>query len=128
MRQRRAAQFHQWLHQGTDAVPADFIGVRQDDRLRPEHHSVLLAHMNAQIEALKSGRLETDSARTNRGNKPANVLWLDRLTPFNLGQLLALYEHKVFCQGVLWGLNSFDQFGVELGKKLAKEILDRENR
>ncbi len=115
--------FHQWLHQGTGTVLADFIGIRQDDMVRPEHHAVLLAHMRAQIEALKSGRSEADPARTNQGNKPSNVIWLEKLCPFNLGQLLALYEHKIFCQGILWGLNSFDQFGVELGKKLAKEFL-----
>jgi len=118
--------FHQWLHQGTQAIPADFIGIRHDDRGRAEHHDVLLAHMKAQIAALQSGRTNADPARVNPGNKPTNVLWLDRLDPYHLGQLLALYEHKVFCQGVLWGLNSFDQFGVELGKQLAKEILDKQ--
>ncbi|MGE4351714.1 MAG: glucose-6-phosphate isomerase [Bdellovibrionales bacterium] len=115
--------FHQWLHQGTSMVPADFIGVRQDDMNRPEHHKVLLAHMNAQIEALKSGVQEADPARTNPGNKPTSVYWLDRLEPYALGALLAFYEHKIFTQGLLWGLNSFDQFGVELGKKLAKKNL-----
>ena len=104
-------------------VPADFIGVRHDDMSMPEHHKVLLAHMGAQIQALKSGRIEADPARTNPGNKPATVIWLDQLNPRNLGALLAFYEHKVFVQGVIWGLNSFDQFGVELGKKLANERL-----
>ncbi len=118
--------FHQWLHQGSSVIPADFIGVRSDDLARAEHHGVLLAHMKAQVEALKSGSQEQDPARTNPGNKPSTVIWLDKLCPFGLGQLLALYEHKVFCQGVLWGLNSFDQFGVELGKKLAKAFLDKE--
>lgn len=119
--------FHQWLHQGTQPIPADFIGVRQDDRGRPEHHAVLQAHMMAQIEALKSGRTDPDPARVNPGNKPSTVLWLAALDPLTLGQLLALYEHKIFCQGLVWGLNSFDQFGVELGKKLAQEILDKQN-
>lgn len=117
--------FHQWLHQGPGLVLADFIGVKQDDMNRPEHHAVLHAHMKAQIEALKSGRQERDLARTNPGNKPSSVIWLDRLDPYHLGLLLALYEHKVFVQGVLWGLNSFDQFGVELGKKLAAEMLQQ---
>ena len=119
--------FHQWLHQGTGLVPADFIGVRNDDMNRPEHHVVLCAHMLAQVEALKSGRQERDSARTNPGNKPTMVCWMERLDPFTLGALLAFYEHKVFVQGVIWGVNSFDQFGVELGKKLANERLKATN-
>jgi len=119
--------FHQWLHQGSGFVPADFIGVRYDDMKRPEHHAVLLAHMEAQIEALKSGRVESDPARTNPGNKPTTVLWMDRLDAKNLGALLAFYEHKVFVQGLIWGVNSFDQFGVELGKKLANERLKAGN-
>ncbi|MDD3182151.1 MAG: glucose-6-phosphate isomerase [Alphaproteobacteria bacterium] len=118
--------FHQWLHQGSSFVPADFIGVRQDDMHRPEHHAVLLAHMQAQVEALMSGRQDPDPARTNPGNKPTSVYWLETLDPYTLGVLLALYEHKVFVQGVIWGINSFDQFGVELGKKLANERLKRE--
>ncbi len=115
--------FHQWLHQGTDIIPADFIGVKHDDLRFAEHHEVLLAHMSAQIEALHAGRADQAPARANAGGRPSTVLWLERLDPYHLGLLLALYEHKVFCQGVLWGINSFDQFGVELGKKLAQEIL-----
>ncbi|MFA6279505.1 MAG: glucose-6-phosphate isomerase [Bdellovibrionales bacterium] len=115
--------FHQWLHQGTGRVAAEFIGVRHDDMSRPDHAAVLQAHMMAQIEALKSGRVDADPARTNAGNKPSTVLWMSRLDPYHLGLLLALYEHKVFVQGVLWDINSFDQFGVELGKKLAGELL-----
>jgi len=115
--------FHQWLHQGTGIAPADFIGVRHDDMNRPEHHKVLLAHMQAQIDALQSGRQESDPARTNPGNKPTTVIWLDRQDAYGLGALLAFYEHKVFVQGILWDINSFDQFGVELGKKLANELL-----
>lgn len=117
--------FHQWLHQGSGFVPADFIGVRSDDMNRPEHHAVLCAHMMAQVEALKSGRQERDPARTNPGNKPSCVYWMERLEPFTLGALLAFYEHKVFVQGAIWDLNSFDQFGVELGKKLANERLKK---
>ncbi len=115
--------FHQWLHQGTGRVAAEFIGVRHDDRNRPDHALILHAHMMAQVEALKSGRVADDPARTNAGNKPATVLWLERLDPYHLGALVALYEHKVFVQGSLWDINSFDQFGVELGKALASEIL-----
>ncbi len=115
--------FHQWLHQGPCRVWAEFIGVRQDDLNEPEAHDVLLAHMNAQMAALADGRTAQDPARENPGGKPLLALWLDAPAPYNLGLLLALYEHKVFCQGVLWGVNSFDQFGVELGKRLAQEIL-----
>ena len=115
--------FHQWLHQGTGLVLADFIGVRQDDQNRPDHHKILWAHMKAQIKALSFGEKQVDPARTNAGNKPSEVLTLERLDPENLGCLLALYEHKIFVQGVLWGINSFDQFGVELGKKLAMASL-----
>ena len=115
--------FHQWLHQGSAMVPVDFIGIREDDMNMPEHHAVLLAHLEGQMLALRSGRKDKDPARTNPGNKPAIAYWLDRLEPFSLGALLALYEHKVFVQGVVWGLNSFDQFGVELGKVLANECL-----
>lgn len=116
--------FHQWLHQGPSLVCADFIGIRRDERAENEHHIVLCAHMQAQIKALQSGRVGKDAARTNPGNKPSNTIWLERLSPMNLGALLALYEHKVFVLGVLWGINSFDQFGVELGKQLAGEILE----
>jgi glucose-6-phosphate isomerase len=118
--------FHQWLHQGTDITPADFIGVREDDLNRLEHHRALLANMEAQAEALKLGRQADDPRRTNPGNRPSTLLWLDRLDPRGLGLLLALYEHKVFVQGVVWGINSFDQWGVELGKALAKEAMLRD--
>ena len=115
--------FHQWLHQGTDVTPADFIGILEDDLAEPEHHRVLLANLQAQAEALKLGREGKDAQRTNPGNRPSTLLWLDRLDPRSLGLLIALYEHKVFVQGVIWGINSFDQWGVELGKALAKEAL-----
>ena len=115
--------FHQWLHQGTDLTPSDFIGIRQDDLGQPEHHAALLANLKAQAEALMQGREEPESCRSNPGNKPATLIWLDRLAPRDLGMLLALYEHKVFVQGIVWEINSFDQFGVELGKKLARKAL-----
>jgi glucose-6-phosphate isomerase len=115
--------FHQWLHQGTDVTPVDFIGIREDDLNQPEHHRVMLANMKAQAEALMQGRQADDPHRANPGNRPSTLLWLDRLDPRSLGLLIALYEHKVFVQGVIWGINSFDQWGVELGKVLAKEAL-----
>lgn len=115
--------FHQWLHQGTDVTPCDFIGIYEDEFALPEHHRALLANLAAQAEALKLGRAHDDPRRANPGNRPSTLLWLDRLDPRTLGLLIALYEHKVFVQGVLWGVNSFDQFGVELGKALAKEVM-----
>lgn len=119
--------FHQWLHQGTAVIPSDFIGVEEDSLGLREHHDVLTAHMNAQIEALLSGSADQNPAKANPGNKPSNVIRLEKLTPYCLGLLLALYEHKVFCQGILWGINSFDQFGVELGKRLARDLLVKKN-
>jgi glucose-6-phosphate isomerase len=115
--------FHQWLHQGTDITPADFIGVREDDLAQPEHHRILLANLAAQTQALMEGRQESDPHKCNPGNRPSVTLWIDKLDPHHLGLLLALYEHKVFTQGVVWNVNSFDQWGVELGKKLAKKAL-----
>ena len=115
--------FHQWLHQGTDATPTDFIGVRHDALNRPAHHAALLANLVAQTEALRLGRQDADAGRVNPGNRPSTTLWLDKLDPHSLGMLLALYEHKVFVQGIIWNINSFDQWGVELGKKLAAEAL-----
>jgi glucose-6-phosphate isomerase len=115
--------FHQWLHQGTDLVLAEFIGVRQDGEGAPEHHQVLRANLQAQAEALALGSDHADPHRCNPGNRPSLTLWLDRLDPYHLGLLLALYEHKVFVQGVVWDINSFDQFGVELGKRLAQQKL-----
>jgi glucose-6-phosphate isomerase len=115
--------FHQWLHQGTDIIPVDFIGIRADASGRPEHHRALLANLTAQAEALLRGRAMEMPARTNPGNRPSTIIWMDRLDPQRFGALLALYEHKVFVEGVIWGINSFDQWGVELGKKLAAEAM-----
>ena len=111
--------FHQLLHQGTQVVPADFIDVGED--------AVLSANLQAQADALAQG---TDDPKLPPhtqypGNRPSSVLHLERLEPRNLGRLIALYEHKVFTQGVVWNINSFDQWGVELGKALAKRILSR---
>lgn len=135
--------FFQWLHQGTSAgkyggAPVDFVAVLKDHTNRPDHHAALLANCFAQSEALMLGKSETivradlgarediDSLapqKTFSGNRPSTTITLDDLSPFALGHLIALYEHKVFVQGVIWNVNSFDQWGVELGKVLAKTIL-----
>jgi glucose-6-phosphate isomerase len=127
--------FYQLLHQGTKLVPADFIGF-----LRPvdgplEHHDLLMANFIAQTEALAFGRTVEEVVaagvpahqvqhRVFPGNRPTNTLLGHSMTPFVLGQLVALYEHKVFTQGAIWGINSFDQWGVELGKVLATRIAE----
>lgn len=118
--------FFQLLHQGTHLVPVDFIGIGEDGLSSPEHHRVLLANMIAQSAALMEGRKsgKLPPWRNFPGNRPSNVLLLDRLTPETFGALIALYEHKVFVQGSLWNINSFDQWGVELGKELAQRLLD----
>lgn len=114
--------FHQWLHQGTGLTLAEFIGVKQDGEQAPEHHRAMLANLQAQAEAMAFGADNPDPHRCNPGNRPSLMLWLERLDPYHLGLLLALYEHKVFVQGIVWGINSFDQFGVELGKRLAQRM------
>ncbi len=131
--------FHQLLHQGTTIVPADFIVFAEPDHDNEEfagveaHHDLLVANCFAQAEALAFGRTaeevaadEPDPAlvshRTFPGNRPSTMIMAPSLTPSVLGQLVALYEHQVFTQGVVWGLNSFDQWGVELGKVLASAI------
>jgi glucose-6-phosphate isomerase len=133
--------YFQLLHQGTDVTPVDFIAALKPSHGLPGHHSVLLANCFAQSEAFMKGKTadevraemsaqglpaaEMDALiphRTFPGNRPSNTILMDALTPSTLGALIALYEHKVFVQGVLWGNNSFDQWGVELGKVLAKNI------
>ncbi|MBU1394731.1 MAG: glucose-6-phosphate isomerase [Gammaproteobacteria bacterium] len=124
--------FYQLLHQGTRLVPADFIvSVEPHDDLQA-HHDILLANFLAQTEALMRGRtLDETQAQTSQfvqhkvfdGNHPSNAILLQTLTPHALGMLVALYEHKIFVQGVIWNLNSYDQWGVELGKQLARRIL-----
>jgi glucose-6-phosphate isomerase len=129
--------FFQLLHQGTRLVPVDFILPLRNPHSPPGHHDMLVANCLAQAEALMNGRrvasVEDGSApadidlalhRATPGNQPSNLLLFDALTPHTLGALLALYEHKTFVQGVLWEINSFDQWGVELGKELAQTILD----
>jgi len=126
--------FFQLLHQGTKLVPCDFIGFCRSLNPLEGHHDLLVANLLAQTQALAFGKTEAEVRaegesealaphRTFPGNRPSNTLLLEVLTPHALGALVALYEHKVFAQGVLWQVNSFDQWGVELGKALAKRIL-----
>lgn len=117
--------FFQMIHQGPDVIPCDFIAVARPDHPFAAHHDVLLANMVAQADALALGRAHRDPARHFPGGRPSTVILIDRLDPRHLGRLLALYEHKIFVQGVVWGINSFDQFGVELGKEMANDILKR---
>jgi glucose-6-phosphate isomerase len=115
--------FHQCLHQGSTIIPADFIVASYDDFARPDHHRALLSNAVAQMGALAFGRKDSPVANEiYEGDRPTSLLALDRLDPFRLGLLLALYEHKTFTQGIIWELNSFDQPGVELGKKMAKGL------
>jgi len=117
--------FYQLLHQGTRLVPADFlVAAHGHDPALDHHHRILLANALAQTEALMVGQTEgVPPHQIFPGNRPTNTLLYDRLTPTTLGALIALYEHKIFVQGTIWGVNSFDQWGVELGKVLAKRIL-----
>ena len=126
--------FYQLVHQGTRLIPCDFIGFAQTLNPLGEHHDILIANLLAQGEALAFGKtaeeLEAEGTpdrlvphRTFEGNRPSNTLLLERLTPAALGKLVALYEHIVFTQGAIWDLNPFDQWGVELGKVLAKRIV-----
>jgi glucose-6-phosphate isomerase len=125
--------FYQLIHQGTKLIPSDFIGFVHSLNPIRNHHDLLMANFFAQTEALAFGKTEDEvrasgekpelvTHRTFPGDRPSNTLLLDRLTPAALGRLIALYEHKVFVQGVIWNVNSFDQWGVELGKVLAKRI------
>jgi glucose-6-phosphate isomerase len=115
--------YFQMLHQGTQVVPADFIACcRPHHRLRG-HHPALLANFFAQTEALARGMDAELPHRVFEGNRPTTSILLDELTPRALGSLIALYEHKVFVQSVIWDVNAFDQWGVELGKSLAGRIL-----
>jgi len=127
--------FFQMLHQGTRLVPVDFILALRHPHSAPVHHDMLVANCFAQAEALMVGRSRealiaagVDATlaihREQPGNQPSNMLLMDELTPLTLGALLALYEHKTFVQGVLWQIDSFDQWGVELGKQLAATLLD----
>jgi glucose-6-phosphate isomerase len=114
--------FFQWLHQGTDVVPVDFIAAVKTPYGTKAQQNMLLANCLAQSEGLMNGKKDENTHRNFPGGRPSTTILLDELTPRTLGMLMALYEHKVFVQGALWGLNSFDQFGVELGKVLARTI------
>ncbi len=134
--------FYQLLHQGTKIIPADFIVSVESHTELQEHHDILIANFMAQTEALMRGRTREETQREMGsreggaaqagqfvshkvfdGNHPSNAILLHKLTPHTLGMLIALYEHKIFVEGVIWNLNSYDQWGVELGKQLASRIL-----
>ncbi len=126
--------FYQLIHQGTKLIPCDFIGFYQALNPLGRHHDLLMANFFAQTEALAFGKTAGEVAqdgvpsfqiphRTFEGNRPTNTILAERLTPRALGKLIALYEHKVFVQGTIWNINSFDQWGVELGKVLANRII-----
>jgi len=134
--------FYQLIHQGTKLVPCDFLAAVESQNPLGEHHPILLSNFLAQTEALMKGKTAVEAraeleaagfsgeqlellvpAKTFPGNKPTNSFLYRRLTPSVLGTLIAFYEHKIFTQGIIWNLNSYDQWGVELGKQLAKAIL-----
>lgn len=114
--------YFQMLHQGTDVVPLEFVAVKKPAHALADHHELLLANAIAQAQALMLGQHDAGGHRHFTGNRPSTFLLLDELTPASLGALIALQEHRVFVSGAIWGLNSFDQWGVELGKVLAKDI------
>ncbi len=115
--------FHQWLHQGTDRASCDFIVVAKGMGAHREHHEILLAHACAQSEALMEGLAAPQPFKACPGDRVSTTFVLPALDAYHLGALLAIYEHKVFVQGAVWGINSFDQWGVELGKTIAGRIL-----
>jgi glucose-6-phosphate isomerase len=134
--------FYQLIHQGTPLIPCDFIAPAQTHNPIGDHHEKLLSNFFAQTEALMNGKTEDEVKeelvrsgktaeeikklipyKTFSGNRPTNSILLKKVTPFSLGQLIAVYEHKIFVQGVIWNIFSFDQWGVELGKQLANNIL-----
>jgi glucose-6-phosphate isomerase len=126
--------FYQLIHQGTRLIPCDFIGFAKPLNALGRHHDMLLANVFAQTEALAFGKTPEQVKaegtpellvphRVFEGNRPSNTILADRLTPEMLGKLVALYEHSVFTQGTIWNINSFDQWGVELGKALAQRII-----
>ena len=117
--------YFQMLHQGTDVVPVEFIAVKHPAHGLTGHHTLLLANALAQAQALMQGQPDPGGHRDFPGNRPSTFLLLDELTPASLGALVALHEHRVFVSGSVWGLNSFDQWGVELGKVLAADIAQR---
>jgi glucose-6-phosphate isomerase len=127
--------FFQLLHQGSQIIPCDFIGIINPNHPLKKHHHILMANFFAQTQALAFGKSEKQVRdegtsdeqvpfKTFKGNRPSSTILLDRLTPNTLGKLIALYEHKIFVQGMIWNIFSFDQWGVELGKVLAAKILN----
>ena len=126
--------FYQLIHQGTRLIPCDFIAFSQTSNPLGRHHDMLMANVFAQAEALAFGKTPEEVKaegtpdwlvphRVFEGNRPSNTILADKLTPEALGKLVALYEHSVFTQGVIWNIDSFDQWGVELGKVLAQRII-----
>jgi glucose-6-phosphate isomerase len=133
--------FMQLIHQGTKLIPTDFIGYKESLHGLKDHHKKLMANYNGQIEALAFGKTKEEAHlelkfsgdvdkitqllpfKVFEGNRPSNSILFDSLTPKSLGKLIALYEHKIFVQGIVWNIFSYDQFGVELGKELAKKLL-----
>lgn len=134
--------FYQLIHQGTKLIPSDFIGTAQSQNPISDHHEKLLANFFAQTEALMKGKTQDEAVnellksgksedeimdlspfKVFEGNQPTNSILIKKLTPHNLGSLIAMYEHKIFTQGIIWNVFSFDQWGVELGKQLAGNIL-----
>jgi len=126
--------FYQLIHQGTKLIPVDLIGFGKTLNPLRDHHDILMSNVFAQAEALAFGKTEDEVRaegtaeavvphRVFEGNRPSNVILAERLSPHTLGTLVALYEHSVFTQGTIWGIDSFDQWGVELGKVLAKRII-----
>jgi glucose-6-phosphate isomerase len=128
--------FYQLIHQGTKLIPADFIGFKKSHSPYQDMHDKLMANFFAQPEALMNGRTEAEVIAEGKtsadlvphkvfeGNKPTNSILFEKLTPEALGILIAMYEHVIFTQGVVWNINSFDQWGVQLGKVLADKILE----
>jgi len=130
--------FFQLIHQGTKLIPADFIGFTQSLHGNNDHQDKLISNFFAQTEALLNGKTEAEVIaegtakeiipfKVFEGNKPTNTIFIKQLTPESLGKLIAMYEHKIFVQGVVWNVFSYDQFGVELGKQLATKILQEIN-
>ena len=119
--------YFQMLHQGTDVVPLEFVAVKKPRHDLAGHHTLLLANVLAQAQALMVGKNDAGGHKHFTGNRPSTFLLLEDLTPASLGALIALQEHRVFVSGSLWGINSFDQWGVELGKVLAKDVEGRLN-
>jgi glucose-6-phosphate isomerase len=135
--------FFQLIHQGTKLIPTDFIGFKQSLYGNKDHHDKLMSNFFAQTEALLMGKTEAQVKaefdkqgvsgekadfllpfKVFSGNKPTNTILINKLTPESLGALVAMYEHKIFVQGIIWNIFSYDQWGVELGKQLANSILD----